>query len=138
MILLCEHPAAAAGAKVENGFFVFQARSASFAPAGLDARAPNQLSGLSAVDGQGHPRAALDTNDLRIPRLRAQHPVESYGQASRRRHFGDAFRLAVTAVSVLFAKSFIQTNYTLRRFHQQHAQKTIALFGDGSQPLPSA
>ena len=32
MILLCEHPAVASGAKVENRFLVFQARSASFAP----------------------------------------------------------------------------------------------------------
>ena len=32
MILLCEHPAAVAGAKVENGFFVFQGRRPSFAP----------------------------------------------------------------------------------------------------------
>ena len=63
MILLCEPPAAVAGAKVENGCFVFQARSASFAPVGLEARAPNQHSGLACAD-QGHPRAALDANDL--------------------------------------------------------------------------
>ncbi len=42
MILLCEHPVAVAGAKVENGFFVFQGRRPSFAPVRLDARAPNQ------------------------------------------------------------------------------------------------
>jgi hypothetical protein len=65
MILLCEHPAAAAGAKVENGFFVFQGRRPSFAPVRLDARAPNQLNGLAIAD-QGHPRAALDANDLWI------------------------------------------------------------------------
>jgi hypothetical protein len=33
MILLCEHPAAAAGAKVENGFSFSKRVSASFAPA---------------------------------------------------------------------------------------------------------
>ena len=43
-----------------------------------DARAPNQSSGLACAD-QGHPRAALDANDLWIPGLGAQHPVESYG-----------------------------------------------------------
>jgi hypothetical protein len=32
MILLCEHPAVAGGAKVENRSLVFQTRSASFAP----------------------------------------------------------------------------------------------------------
>ena len=68
MIFLCEHPAAAAGAKVENGFIVFQARSASFAPVGLDARAPNQFIGLAFSADQGHPRAALDMGDLRIRR----------------------------------------------------------------------
>ena len=47
-------------------------------PIRIGARAPNQHFGLSAVaDDQGHPRAALDRNDLRIPLLRAQHPVES-------------------------------------------------------------
>ena len=65
MILLCEHPAAVAGAKVENGFFVFQGRRPSFAPVRLDARAPNQFNGLALAD-QGHPRAALDANDLWI------------------------------------------------------------------------
>src|SRR5207253_846272 len=38
-----------------------------------DARAPNQSSGLACAD-QGHPRAALDANDLWIPGLGAQHP----------------------------------------------------------------
>jgi hypothetical protein len=42
-----------------------------------DARAPNQLSGLACAD-QGHPRAALDANDLWICHMGAQHPVESY------------------------------------------------------------
>ena len=42
-----------------------------------DARAPNQSCGLACAD-QGHPRAALDANDLWIRGLGAQHPVESY------------------------------------------------------------
>jgi len=80
MILLCEPPALAVGAKVENGFIVFQGRRPSFAPLSLEARAPNQGIGLVTVaTDQGHPRAALDTNDLRICRLGAHHPEESYG-----------------------------------------------------------
>src|ERR1700733_9066424 len=43
-----------------------------------DARAPNQFCGLACAD-QGHPRAALDANDLWITHIGAQHPVESYG-----------------------------------------------------------
>jgi len=39
-----------------------------------DARAPNQGLDLARAD-QGHPRAALDANDLWIPDLRAQHPT---------------------------------------------------------------
>jgi hypothetical protein len=70
MILLCEHPAVVVGAKVENLVLVFQARQRVFGAAALDARAPNQGRGLFAgANGQGHPRAALDTNDLRICRL---------------------------------------------------------------------
>jgi hypothetical protein len=68
-----------AGAKVENGFLFSKARSLRrllHEPL-RDARAPNQLSGLACAD-QGHPRAALDANDLWIRFLCAQHPVESY------------------------------------------------------------
>ena len=55
MILLCEHPA----------------------PRGMRER-PINACGLAYAD-QGQPRAALDANDLWIPHLAAQHPVESYG-----------------------------------------------------------
>ncbi|MGD0792052.1 MAG: hypothetical protein ABR920_09800, partial [Terriglobales bacterium] len=70
MILLCEHPAAGPVRKWKT-FFVFQGASfaPSFARADRDARAPNQLSGLACAD-QGHPRAALDANDLWIPGVR--------------------------------------------------------------------
>ena len=37
----------------------------TFASAALDARAPNQSCGLACAD-QGHPRAALDANDVRL------------------------------------------------------------------------
>ncbi len=60
------------GGKVENGFLF-----STFAPPTLEARAPNQSSGLACAD-QGHPRAALDANDLWIRFFGAQHPVESY------------------------------------------------------------
>jgi len=77
MILPCEHPAAVAGAKVENIRFVFQGRRPSFAPVPLDARVPIQFFGLAFAD-HGQRRAALDANDLRIPGVGAQHPEESY------------------------------------------------------------
>jgi len=85
--------------RCESGkrLFRFQGRRPSFAPVRLDARAPNQFNGLALAD-QGHPRAALDANDLWIRGVGAQHPVESYGQSSRRRYLGNAFRLAVAAV----------------------------------------
>ncbi len=69
-----------AGAKVENGFcFPRRVFCAVFCTGpSRDARAPNQSSGLACAD-QGHPRAALDANDLWIRFLCAQHPVESYG-----------------------------------------------------------
>jgi hypothetical protein len=44
---------------------------------GMRERPINSI-GLACAD-QGHPRAALDANDLWIPCLGAQHPVESYG-----------------------------------------------------------
>src|SRR6185369_7732473 len=94
-----------------------------------DARAPNQLIGLACAD-QGHPRAALDANDLWIGRLGAQHPVESYGQPARRCHFGHAFRLLMAAMQILFPKSWIKAHRNLRRFHQQTAQQSVALLAD--------
>jgi hypothetical protein len=87
-----------AGAEVENCFTVFQ--GAFCAPSSARARlfstgceSAQSIRGLACAD-QGHPRAALDANDLRIRRLGAQHPVESYRQPARRRHLGHAFRLA--------------------------------------------
>src|ERR1039457_822837 len=65
MILLCEHPVVVGPVRKWKMFFVFQGASfaPSFARAPRDARAPNQLNGLACAD-QGHPRAALDANDL--------------------------------------------------------------------------
>ena len=51
MILLCEPPAAAVGAKVENRGLVFQARQRVFCTGRLEARAPNQLIGLVCRGG---------------------------------------------------------------------------------------
>ncbi len=113
MIVLCEHPA----------------------PRGMRERPINSY-GLACAD-QGHPRAALDANDLWIPGLGAQHPVESYRQLTRRRHLGHALRLLMTAMQILFAKSGIAAHRNLRRFYQQHAQHAIALLGDRAQLLPS-
>ncbi len=48
------------------------------APVSLDARAPNQFSGLACAD-HGLSRAALDVGDLRICGVGPQHPVESHG-----------------------------------------------------------
>ena len=90
-----------AGAKVENGVLVFQGAyfAPSFARASLDARAPNQLSGLACAV-QGHPRAALDTNDLRIRRLRAQHPVEPDCQSACRRYLRQEAEFGVGGVVI--------------------------------------
>ncbi len=52
----------------------------------------NSLDLVATATDQGHPRAALDLNDLRIRGVGAQHPVESYRQLSCRRHLGHAFR----------------------------------------------
>src|SRR5262249_61463798 len=76
MILLCEHPVRK-----------------------LDARASNQSFGLASAD-QGHPRAALDTNDFWIRSVGVQHPVQSYGQLARRCHLGYSLRLLVTAMQI--------------------------------------
>src|SRR5208337_841191 len=103
----------------------------------LDARAPNQSFGM-VFTCQGHPRAALDKGDLWISNVLPQHPVESHGQLPGRRHLGHAFRLMVAASRILLAKSFIQPGYTLRPFHQQLAQKPVALLADRAQPLPAA
>jgi hypothetical protein len=67
MILLFEHPAAGPVRKWKNGFCFSKARFLRrlFARALLDARAPNQSFGR-LLTGQGHPRAALDANDLWI------------------------------------------------------------------------
>src|SRR5208283_4170717 len=87
-------------------------------PSLREARAPNQAIGLSAVaDNQGHPRAALDANDLRIRCLGPQHPVESYRQLTRVRYLGHALRLAVAAMQIR---------------PPQTPVKRTALCGDGS------
>src|SRR5690349_3787874 len=100
-----------AGAKVEKRFLFFHGAllAPSFARALLDARAPNQHIGLASAD-QGHPRAALDTNDLWIRSLGAQHPVQSYGQLARRCHLGHSLGLLMTAMQILFTKSGIVTH----------------------------
>ena len=78
-ILLCEHPAAGPVRKWKTSFcFPRRVLCAVFCTGPFrDARAPNQSSGLACAD-QGHPRAALDANDLWIAHVGAQHPVESY------------------------------------------------------------
>src|SRR5450631_4717422 len=139
MILLCEHPAAGPVRKWKTPFcFPRRAFCAVFCTGPFrDARAPNQSIGLACAD-QGHPRAALDANDLRIRGVGAQHPVESYCQLARRRHLGHAFRHAMAALLIRLAKTFIHPIGAVRRFHQQHAHKPVPLFADGSQSLPSA
>src|SRR6266849_10949974 len=128
-----------AGAKVENIFSFSKARffAPSLARAPRDARAPNQGCGLACAD-QGHPRAALDANDLWIRYLGAQHPVESYRQLARGCYFRHTFRLLVTAMQILFTKSRIKAHCDLRGFHQQRTHQPVALLGDRSQLLPSA
>ncbi len=74
-------------------------------PAGMGER-PITTCGLACAD-QGHPRAALDANDLWISGLRAQHPVESYGQLACRCHFGHGTRLVVAMMLILTAESGI-------------------------------
>jgi hypothetical protein len=81
-------------------------------PARAGTRAPNQSFGLARAD-QGHPRAALDTNNLRIPLLRAQHPIEPNRQLSCRRHFRHSLRLAVAAMQILGTKLQIATHHYL-------------------------
>jgi putative transposase len=91
---------------------------------GVGVRPINPSAGLA---NQGHPRAALDANDLWIRRVGAKHPVESYGQLARRCHLGHRFRLAVAAMQILTAKLRIVTDHDLRGLYQQHAQEAVAL-----------
>jgi hypothetical protein len=44
----------------------------------------------------------------------------------------------VAAVLILLAKSFIQPARGVRRLHQQHARKAVALFADRAQVLFTA
>ena len=81
---------------------------------------------------------ATDANDFWIRLLRAQHPVQSYGQLTRCRHFGHRFRLLMAAMQILFAKAGIKPHRNLRRFHQQHSQHAVALLADRAQLLTSA
>src|SRR5271165_4465612 len=68
---------------------------------------------------EGHQRAALDVNDLWIPDVAAQHPVESYRQLAGRCHFGHSLGLAVATVLILFTESLVQAHYRVRRFYQR-------------------
>jgi len=98
---------------VKNGSFHFPRPQAIFCAAPLDAPAPNQLIGPSPWRTAWGTRGLLsDANALRIRRLGAQHPVESYGQSPGRRYFGHAFRLTVAAVLTLLAKSLIQLYFS--------------------------
>src|SRR5271165_4159941 len=92
------------GRKWKTVLWFSKARRAVFCTGLLEARAPIQGFGLTVVD-QGHHRAALDVNDLWIPDVGAQHPVESYGQLARRCHFGHSFGLAVATVLILFTRN---------------------------------
>jgi hypothetical protein len=69
MIFLFGHPAAESVRKWETPEVFSKALAPSSAQTGLDARAPNQSYGLNI--SQGHPRAALDMNDLRIANMTA-------------------------------------------------------------------
>src|ERR1700756_114371 len=100
----------------------------------LGARALNQSRGRFLA-GQGHPRAALDANDLRIRRVGAKHPEESYSQLARRRHFGYRLRFLMTAMQILIAKPRIVADRCLHRFHQQHTHETVPLLADSAQML---
>jgi hypothetical protein len=64
MISLYGHPAAGSVGKWETPEVFPKALAPSSAQTSLDARAPNQSYGLNIA--QGHPRVALDTNDLWI------------------------------------------------------------------------
>ena len=92
MILLCEHPAAGPVRKWKTALSFSKARSAVFCTGQSGCESAQSGRGLLRRTCQGHPRAALDTNDLRIRRVGAQHPVESYCQSARRRHLGHALR----------------------------------------------
>jgi hypothetical protein len=65
--------------------------------------------GLACAD-QGHPRAVLDANDLRIRGLAAQHPVESYGRVPQVSAKGGrepgAPGFSMTSVSAIQVKPF--------------------------------
>jgi len=65
----------------------------------------------------------------------SQHPVEPYRQLARRCYFGHVLRPRVAAVLILTSKLGIAAHCRLRRFHQQHAQKAIALLAGRTQPL---
>ena len=69
MISLYGHPAAESEGKWETPEVFSKALAPSSAQTSLDARAPNQSYGLNIA--QGHPRVALDTNDLRIADIAA-------------------------------------------------------------------
>src|SRR5260370_39819168 len=58
----------------------------------------------AVLAAQGHPRAALDANDLRIRLVGAKHPEESYSQLARHRHLGHGFRFLVAPMQILTAK----------------------------------
>ena len=74
---------------------------------------PINTCGLACAD-QEQPRAALDANDLWIPCLHSQHPVESYRQLTRRGHFRHCLRFPVAALQLLPAKLRITTNLRLQ------------------------
>ena len=77
-------------------------------------------------------------NDLRIRGVGTQHPVESHRQLACRCHLGYSLRLAMATLLILLAQPLIQANRRLRRFHQQQAHETVALFTDRAQPLLAA
>src|SRR5215813_8986133 len=113
MILLCEHPAR---------HWMRERPINSF--------------GLAFAD-QGHPRAALDANDCRIRSLGAQHPVQSYGQLTRRCHLGHSLGLLMTAMQIL-CETRDRNALPLSPLPPEAAHKAIALLADRAQPLTSA
>src|SRR5580658_6152507 len=98
-------------------------------------RAPTQ--GVSLSFCYRMTRATLHANHLRIPRVRPQHPVQPHHQLTRDGHLRHPVVLLVAQALVRPPQLCVSFGCAHARLHQEKPHKTIALFGNRSQPASS-
>ena len=74
-------------------------------------------------------------DQLRVVHLQAQHPVQPHRQLPCHGHFRQRTTLPLSQSLIRTTHLWLMPHRTLRRFHEQAAQKRAALFADVPEAL---